>query len=136
MRNLVRSRLFELRSNPFSQDIEPVQSTKTDVKPAYKTRQGGYRIVFRIIPDLNYIFVLILDTRGDVYDEHVIKQNEARAIILRVFFNGKEPAPKVEKVDPRRQRELDRKENNKKKRRGSLEDSLDWLKQNPGVFLK
>ena len=133
IQHLARTKLDELCEDPFSQDIEPLQSTKTDVKPAYKTRQGGYRAIFRIFPDLNYLFVLVIDDRDNVYDEHVIKQNEARAILLRLFFNGKEPA-KVEKVDPKRQRELDRKKNNKdKKRRGSFEESLDWLKEVPKI---
>jgi mRNA interferase RelE/StbE len=60
----IRSRFVQLAEDPFDPRLS---SPLVERAGARKSRVGGWRILFMVDRDANVIYVLTIDTRGQVY---------------------------------------------------------------------
>jgi mRNA-degrading endonuclease RelE of RelBE toxin-antitoxin system len=65
----ILSELEALQTDPFSGDLKKVKG-KRDI---FRRRFEGYRIYFRLCPEMRSIDILLIDIRGDIKDRTIQK---------------------------------------------------------------
>lgn len=60
----IRARIVQLAEDPFDPRLSAPLTERAGVR---KSRVGGWRILFRADPDAKVLFIVTVDTRGQVY---------------------------------------------------------------------
>jgi mRNA interferase RelE/StbE len=60
----IRARLVQLAGNPFDPRLSAPLTERAGVR---KSRVGGWRVLFTVDRDAKILFVVAVDTRGQVY---------------------------------------------------------------------